>query len=185
MAKEDNNNKSLTVEEGAVKAVKRKRNRPDLANFGAENVEPGDNSRYLRLAMVSLDLPPIDISDPVQVEQRIKDYFGFCADNDRKPSVVGMCNWLGITRETLGTWKRGEYRGGSHSDLINKAYTMLEELWTDYMMNGKVNPASGIFLGKNLFGYRDQQDVIITPPNPIGEAAEQKELAADYVVETE
>lgn len=185
MAKEDNNNKSLTVEEGAVKAVKRKRNRPDLANFGAENVEPGDNTRYIRLAMVSLDLPPIDISDPVQVEQRIKDYFGFCAENDRKPSVIGMCNWLGISRDTIQTWKRGEYRDSTHSALINKAYTMLEELWTDYMLNGKVNPASGIFLGKNLFGYRDQQDVIITPPNPIGDAAAQKELAADYVVETE
>lgn len=145
------------------KIVKRHRNRPDLAKFGEENTEPGDNARYLRLAMVALDLPPIDISDASQVEQRIKDYFGFCAENDRKPSVIGMCNWLGISRETLGTWKKGEYRGGTHSDLINKAYSMLEELWTDYMLNGKVNPASGIFLGKNLFGYRDQVDIIATP----------------------
>lgn len=144
-------------------AVKKRRNRPDLKNFGAENAAPGDNARYLRLAMVSFDLPPIDISDPVQVEQRIKDYFSFCGDNDTKPSVVGMCNWLGITRETLNTWRRGEYRGSSHSDLITRAYSVLEQLWTDYMLNGKVNPASGIFLGKNLFGYKDTQDIVLTP----------------------
>lgn len=185
MAKNDNNKEALTVEEGAVKAVKRKRNRPDLANFGAENVEPGDNTRYLRFARLPFSLPPIDISDEKQVEQRINDYFLACEQNDMKPNMVGMANWLGVDRTTLTSWKRGEYRTVTHSPLINKAIGMLEELWVDYMQNGKVNPASGIFLGKNLFGYRDQQDVIITPPSPIGEAAEQKELAANYVVETE
>ena len=144
-------------------AVNKRRNRPDLKNFGAENAAPGDNARYLRFAMASLDLPPIDISDPVQVENRLRDYFAFCMENDRKPSVVGMCNWLGISRDTLNTWRRGEYREASHSDLINKAYGLLEELWTDYMVNGKVNPASGIFLGKNLFGYKDTQDIVLTP----------------------
>lgn len=162
-----------------VQSVKRKRNRPDLANFGAELAQKGDNARYLRLAMVSLDLPPIDISDPAQVEQRIKDYFSFCGDNDTKPSVVGMCNWLGITRETLNTWRRGEYRGASHSDLITRAYSVLEQLWTDYMLNGKVNPASGIFLGKNLFGYKDVQDVVIQPKQTITDE-NAAEIGAKY-----
>lgn len=159
--------------------VKRKRNRPDLANFGAENVQAGDNSRFLRLAMVSLNLPPIDISDPVQVEQRINDYFRHCIDNDRKPSVVGMCNWLGISREALNNWRSGEYRGTTHRDVINKAYGLLEELWTDYMVNGKVNPASGIFLGKNLFGYRDVQDVVIQPKQGITDESPQ-EITGKY-----
>lgn len=162
-----------------VQAVKKRRNRPDLQNFGAENCKPGDNSRYLRLAMVSLNLPPIDISDPAQVEQRITDYFCHCMDNDRKPSVVGMCNWLGISRNTLNTWRNGEYRGPAHSDLINKAYGLLEELWTDYMINGKVNPASGIFLGKNLFGYKDSQDIIIQPKQTITDESAD-EIGAKY-----
>ena len=34
----------------AEQVVRRKRNRPDLANFGQEGVEKGDNSRYLRHA---------------------------------------------------------------------------------------------------------------------------------------
>ena len=65
-------------------------------HFGEENVKPGDNSRYLRYALASLDLPPIDISDPDQVEKRIYDYFQFCVENDRKPNMVGMANWIAI-----------------------------------------------------------------------------------------
>jgi hypothetical protein len=40
---------------------------------------------------------------------------------------------------------------------------MLEALWEDYMMNGKINPVSGIFLGKNNFGYQDKQEYVVTP----------------------
>ena len=143
--------------------TKRKRNRPDLARFGEENTEPGDNARYLRYALVSLDLPPIDISDEKQVAQRIRDYFAYCVDNDRKPNIKGLGNWLGVDSTTVNSWKRGEYRGETHSPLIKKAVDIMEELWVDYMTNGKVNPAAGIFLGKNMFGYKDVQDVVLTP----------------------
>ena len=40
---------------------------------------------------------------------------------------------------------------------------MLEALWEDYMQNGKINPVSGIFLGKNNFGYLDKQEYVVTP----------------------
>lgn len=146
-----------------IKPVKRKRNRPDLANFGQEYVEPGDNSRYLRHALATLNMPPIDISDHKQVEERIDWYFYHCIDNEMKPTVSGLCNALGITRETLRTWKTGEQRGKTHSDPVNRAYRMLEELWEDYMLNGKINPVSGIFLGKNNFGYADKQEYVLTP----------------------
>lgn len=151
--------------EQAIK--KRKRNRPDLQNFGADGAEPGDNTRYLRFALASLDLPPIDISDEKQVAQRIKDYFSFCLDNDRKPNMRGLGNWLGVDRTTVHSWMVGEYRAETHSHLIKKAVDIMEELWVDYMTNGKVNPAAGIFLGKNMFGYKDVQDVIIQPKTGI------------------
>lgn len=164
----------------AITTVKRKRNRPDLANFGAENVEPGDNSRYLRYAMASLDLPPIDISDPAQVQQRIMDYFKYCVDNDRKPNIKGLGNWLGVDATTVNSWKRGEYRAETHSPLIKKAIDIMEELWLDYMLNGKVNPPSGIFIGKNLFGYKDTQDVILTPNSPLQADTNPIDIANKY-----
>ncbi len=131
------------------------------------NVEPGDNSRYVRSAMASWDLPPIDISDPKQVRERIVLYFQYCADNDRKPQLTGMANWLGVNRDTLQSWKRGEYRKDTHSVIIQKAVSALEEMWADYMLNGKINPVSGIFLSKAWFGYRDTQDIVVTPTTPL------------------
>ncbi len=149
------------------KLTKRTRNRPDLAKFGEENTQPGDNARFLRWARLPFSLPPIDISDPVQVENRINEYFNACIENDMKPNMIGMANWLGIDRTTLAGWKRGDFREGTHFNVIKKAITLLENLWVDYMQNGKINPTSGIFLAKNMFGYKDVQDVVLTPDNSL------------------
>lgn len=173
MANKHNDNETVT-------AIKRKRNRPDLANFGAENVEPGDNARYLRWARLSMYLPPIDISDEKQVAQRINEYFDACEKNDMKPNMIGMANWLGIDKTTLTSWKRGEYRSKTHSPVITKALSVLEEQWVDYMQNGKINPASGIFLAKNMFQYRDTQDVVLTPNNPLQVDSSPDDIAAKY-----
>lgn len=134
-------------------------------NFPATQVEtePGDNSKYLRHALTTLNLPPIDIADEKQVEERIQWYFNHCIENDMKPTVKGLCNSIGISRNTIRTWYNEEYRGKTHSKIIRKAYDLLEELWEDYMLNGKINPVSGIFLGRNNWGYQDKVDIVVTP----------------------
>lgn len=152
---------------GSKDLVPRK-TRPDadtlVKNFGLDNSEPGDNSRFLAHAMMVRNLPPIDISDPEQVEERINDYLRLCFENDMKPTVKGFCNALGgISRNTLWCWRNGTFRKGTHEEIIVKAYDLLEEMWENYMQNGKINPVAGIFLGKNNFGYRDQQEMVVTP----------------------
>ena len=153
--------------------VKRGRGRPpgtknstpryDLMDRGAENREPGDNTKFLTHAMAVMNMPPIDISDVKQVERRINDYMELCAANDMKPTVKGFCNSLRISRTTLFDWRRGTYRADTHQAVICQAYDLLEELWENYMQNGKINPVSGIFLGKNNFGYQDKQEYVVTP----------------------
>ena len=153
---------------------------PGKSKFGQENVEPGDNSKYLRHALATLDMPPIDISNAAQVSDRLSWYFNHCADSDMKPTVNGMCNALGIHRDTLHTWRTGEYRADSHQAIIMKAYRVLEELWEDYMLNGKINPVSGIFLSKNLFyGYADKQEFVLTPNSGLSEE-DAATIAAKY-----
>lgn len=167
------------IEQGNEVAKRRKR--ADLVNFGQENVEKGDNSRYLRHAMATLNLPAIDISDELQVAERVDWYFNHCAEDDMKPTVKGLSNALGIRRQTLRTWNNGEYRAATHSVLIKKAYDLMEELWEDYMLNGKVNPVSGIFLGKNHFDYKDVQDVVVTPNNPLGDLQDPATIRQKYI----
>ena len=53
----------------------------------------------------------------------------------------------------------------------------LEQLWEYYMQNGKINPVSGIFLGKNNFGYVDKTEHVIEPRATLNESdLEQKYL---------
>lgn len=154
--------------------------RNNLPQMQSLNTEPGDNSRYLRHALATLELPPIDISDPKQVEDRIYWYFDHCSGSDMKPTVTGFCNSLGITRTTLFDWKNGNYRADTHQAIILKAYTMLEELWENYMLNGKINPVSGIFLGKNQFSYRDQQEYVVTPNMAAVQEVDPATIEAKY-----
>lgn len=171
----------LSEEEKKSNALARRRG--DLPstkpNFGQENVLPGDNSKYLRHAMMTLDMPAIDTSDPQQVSERITWYFEHCIESDMKPTVAGLCNSLGICRNTLWTWRNGDFRGGTHQAIVQRAYRLLEELWEDYMLNGKINPVSGIFLGKNNFGYQDKQEYVVTP-NTMGSDASPEVIEAKY-----
>ena len=165
----DHNNSNLSDEQ--VTNIVKKKNRgsdwmKELSDDGGD-IKPGENSRFVRHALASWGLPPIDISDPKQVEERIGMYFQYCVDNDRRPQVVGMCNWLGVSRETLNTWVRGEMRGPTHSDIVKRAYSIMEEMWADYMTYGKISPPTGIFLAKNWYGYKDIADVVVTPNNPL------------------
>ena len=164
----DKNDTGLTTEQ-AQQIVKKRGAKwtQELTETGGDAVQPGDNARFVRWALASWDLPPIDISDPNQVRERIGMYFKFCSDNDRRPQIVGMCNWLGISRDTLNKWVNGEVRTATHTDIIKKAYAFMEEMWTDYMTYGKISPPTAIFLAKNWYGYKDVADVVVTPNNPM------------------
>lgn len=160
--------------------TKRRRNRPDLENFGHEFAEPGDNTRYLRLARVGVNLPPIDISDPKQVENRINEYFDFCEKNDLKPNIKSLGNWIGVDDTTVISWRKGEYRAETHSQLIKKAVDVIQALWWSYGQDGKVNPASWIFIGKNAFGMRDAQEITVTPKRPLEDGLDGAEIERQF-----
>ena len=148
--------------------------------YNTDLTEPGDNSKFLSHALAIRNMPEIDTSDPVQVQQRISDYFTLCTQNDVKPTVKGFLNSLRVAKSTLWEWRQGNYRAGTHQQIICEAYDILEALWEDYMMNGKINPVSGIFLGKNNFGYQDKQEYVLTPNQQQVTAEDVKLIASKY-----
>lgn len=138
--------------------------RPPLPNSKENELTvPGDNAKFLQHALSVRNLPPIDRSDPVQVKNRIDEYFQLCAMDDIKPTVSGFLSCLRVPRTTLWEWKHGNFRKETHQAIILEAYEMLEQMWEHYMLNGKINPVAGIFLGKNNFGYQDKQEYVLTP----------------------
>ena len=154
-----------------VKKPRGGKNSPVIGDNGLQ-VEPGDNTKYLNVSLQLADLPEIDMKDPEQVRDRISTYFKIYADNDMKPTVAGLGLALnGMDRRRLWEIKTGNLKGGQAEynlptltlDLIKKAYKIMENQWENYMQNGKINPVSGIFLGKNNFGYQDKTEYVVTP----------------------
>ena len=142
------------------------KNSPVIGDNGL-NLEPGDNTKFLTIGMKLFNLPPIDLKDPVQVKDRLNEFFTIHAQADMKPTVAGMGMALGLDRRRLWEIKVGNEKAyhlpTEVSDSIKKAYEYMEILWENYMQNGKINPVSGIFLGKNNFGYQDRTEHIVTP----------------------
>ena len=167
MAKKNSNDDEVVKE-----IVKKKpRGGNNILTDAALNVQPGDNAKYVLLGAKLFNLPPIDLSDPKQVDDRLNEFFTIHAEADMKPTVSGMGMALGLDRRRLweiktgnfGTNKRLSELPTATMDSIKRAYEYMEILWENYMQNGKINPVSGIFLGKNNFGYQDKTEYVVTP----------------------
>lgn len=173
-------NKQVTDEVTTLVEQKKKSMTKD--QYLHPQTKKGDNARYLRNALAAYNLPPIDIADVKQVAERIMWYFNNCIDNDCKPGVAGLCNALGITRMTFFNWHSGRSAlSKEHTEVARKAKGIIEELYEQYMSNGKINPVSGIFLMKNNFeGYYDKQEIILTPNNALDPQKDEAELKRLY-----
>jgi hypothetical protein len=154
--------------------VEKPKMKPRGKNIGetlAPVTEPGDNAKYIGVSLQLFNLPKVDLRKPEDVQARLSEYFQIRIDADLKPTVAGMAMALGIDRRRLWEIKSGAKMGGTTEyDLptptlvaIKKAYDFLENLWENYMNNGKINPVSGIFLAKNNFGYQDKTEYVVTP----------------------
>ena len=147
--------------------VKKKPRGKNIGETLAPVTEPGDNTKYLALGRELFNLPTIDLKDPKQVMSRLDEFFVIHERYDMKPTVAGMGMALGLDRRRLWEIKTGNAKPYNLptevSDSIKKAYEYMELLWENYMQNGKINPVSGIFLGKNNFGYQDKTEYVLTP----------------------
>lgn len=134
-------------------------------------LQEGDNAKILGVNIKLFNMPKVDLHDPEAVAERLTEFFMLYAENDMKPTVAGMGMALGLDRRRLWEIKVGATQGrgdidtlpGEVRDSIKKAYSLMENMWESYMNSGKINPVSGIFLGKNNFGYQDKQEMVLTP----------------------
>lgn len=133
-------------------------------------------------ARVAYNLPPIDTNDPVQVETRINEYLDFCEKYDKKPTVVGLANWIGVDRQTISYWRRGRSRKQTVSKVIQRYYSMLEEFMVDQLLGSKF-PAGYIFTMKNLFDYQDSTNVVIGPNTQNPEEVSREDLEKYFLDE--
>ena len=157
---------------GEVQVIKKKPRGKNIGETLSPIVEPGDNAKFLQVNIELFNMKKIDKRDVEQVQARLDEYFRLYAVNDMKPTVAGMAIALGWSRQQLWAVTHDAPLGGRGNystlpqdvtDTIKKAYFLLENMWESYMSSGKINPVSGIFLGKNNFGYQDKTEYVVTP----------------------
>lgn len=105
---------------------------------------------------------PKKFDDVKNIQQHIDEYFNVCKKN-KTPTIEGLAAWLGIDRHTLLTYEKAEGYEEFHAT-IKKAKDFILAVFIDDLLDGdkKIPPAIGIFLLKNNYGYRDQQEVKVT-----------------------
>ena len=179
------------MEQVGQEVVKRKRGNPAVSPDLYQAVDMTVQQNIMEQSLTLMNLPNIDLNDAEQVRERIDYYFRLVTSNGNRPTVAGLGLALnGMDRKRLWEIRTGNFgntRGEvaalpkTVTDLIKKAYKTMEELWENYMQTGRINPVSGIFLGKNNFGYQDKQDVVITPNNPESDYSAQ-DIASRYAL---
>lgn len=176
-----------------IKKKPRGGNSPVIGMNGYD-LEPGDNTKFLRLNMELFNMPSIDLHDEEAVTKRLDEYFMLYAKHDVKPTVAGMAMALnGMNRKTLwGITHDAPIGGrGNHSTLpknvthvIKKAYFLLENLWENYATNGKINPVTAIFLAKNNFGYQDKTEYVLTPNTQQDDDYDAESIRQRYIIDS-
>ena len=186
---------SKEIQDMGEKVVTKKpwkdRNSPMIGNNGL-NLEAGDNTKILGVNIKLFNMSKVDLHDPDAVAERLTEFFMLYAENDMKPTVAGMAMALGMDRRRLWAIRNDQPTGGSGytsalphevADYIKKAYILMENMWESYMNSGKINPVSGIFLGKNNFGYQDKQEMVLTPNTQQESDFSAEDIRKRYMIE--
>jgi hypothetical protein len=177
--------KTPDVIDSGTEIVKKKRKPAGMAAALAGDLgqEPGDNTRIVMTNMKFFDMPRVDLKNPDAVRERLSEYFQIYGEADLKPTVAGMAMALGINRRTLWAIANDQPTGGNGyklnlpdetTDLVKKAYEMLEMSMEAYANTGKINPVMAIFMLKNHWNYQDKTEYVLTP---------NQQQASDYDAE--
>jgi hypothetical protein len=140
-----------------------------------------DIKHYNFIQLVN-NLPPIDIDDAKEVEERVNWYIKESLNRGFIPTLMGVSNALGVHRRTLYRWQIGETKGEEHHRIARKVKSFREEIWEMCMVEGWINPIAGIFIGKNYYGYHDGHNITIEPkPMKITTPVTLEEISKKYL----
>ena len=97
------------------------------------------------------------------------EYLQYTIEHDMKPTVESMALAFNTNRTQLWRWKEGveSHLPERSRNAIKKGYSIMNQLLTQTMADGRINPVAAIFLLKNNHAYKDQTDVVVTPNNPL------------------
>ena len=112
---------------------------------------------------------------------RLNEFFNRMAHTGEIPTVEKMCLALGTTRSTVFRWETGELQSSqARRNMIKKAKEILAAMDAEMVNEGKIPQVTYIFRAKNFFGMQDQQEVVLTPNNKLGDDVNKDEIINKY-----
>lgn len=99
------------------------------------------------------------VSTDAETEERINEYFAICAKTGLRPGIESLCLSLGITRQTLGRWTRGENCSPYRQQLVISARQYIAACLEQMLVSGRGSTVGCIFALKNWLSYQDTTTV--------------------------
>ena len=98
-----------------------------------------------------------------ELNSDIKGFLDLCYKTTTIPTVMGLATWLGCSRDTIYAHANDSRSPFSYSvkNFIDICHMSLENGAVD----GKVNPVTYIFMGKNYFSLTDSKDIKVSATN--------------------
>lgn len=106
---------------------------------------------------------PRKFDDVKHIEKHIAEYVDTRKEKGKPLTIESLCDFLGVERQTLLNYEKKEGYDEFFDTIKNIKSKILSD-FVDGLIDGdkKIPPAIGIFLLKNNYGYRDQQEVKIS-----------------------
>ena len=135
-----------------------------LQNAGAD-ATPGEIKKLINYALDVFQESTPDLHKPEQVKATIESYFRTCIVRGVRPGNMGLYAALGITKQDYHDIVNGRNKSKASPaciDLIKKAVRAMGAYREGLAMEGKLNPVTYIFMGKNFDGLADTQQIEVT-----------------------
>lgn len=143
------------------------------------------NAKRIRFMLEILPKEPLDCNDVAEMERRFDRYLRLCSEWGMKIGNQAAYAAIGIDAATAYEWVTRRTANPARYDFVKKVKQVCALYREGLMEDGKVNPVTGIFWQKNYDGLKDQQEVVLTPNNPLGEAQNAEQLKQKYLESAE
>ena len=91
-----------------------------------------------------------------ELEQRLDDYFSFCAEHGSRIGIESISLCLGVDRTTFWRWCNGDHgKGERWTEICAQAKQTIIAFTEQAMISGKISPPVGIFCMKNVANWKD------------------------------
>lgn len=161
----------------------RKGHFPQSIDKTLTNTSNEDISRIIAESFQYFDRKPP--KDNEELKDRVNGYFYDCTSKGQLPTVEGLALACGVVRQTLFDWENQRRSvNPERADIIKRARQVLAEIDAKLASEGKIPQVVYIFRSKNFYGMRDQQEVVLTPNNPLGDEQNAEQLKQKYIDST-